>query len=408
MSSIFISYSSTDAATTTRLRDLLIARGYPTVFRDKDPDAGIPGGTKWADELFANLGLADIVVFLGSDASLASPWCHTELAVAVSQRQVHRAGLRSRTFRRIRCWATASGSRRIPTSRSSSTGWSSPSREQGWPPGTRSRGIPIDRRTRDSCGWTRTTRRCCSGATRRSRTCVQRLSGPGRPPLLVTGPSGSGKSSLVRAGVIPRIRLQAGTVVLPAVEPGNAPVQRVALALSEAIAATPAAGTDGLATADRLMSEPKGFAFAVDRLLARGGGRVVLFLDQAEDLIERAAPNDVAGLLDRLKLVDPERLVIIAAVRSVSLDDFLREPALGLISRTDPVWVRPMDRAALREVVTGPAHVAGIRFESPALVERIVDDTSGRQRAAASRGAPRRAHGQPLAAGPRRRHDEGL
>ncbi len=376
LSSIFLSYSSTDAATATRLRDVLVASGYPTVFRDKDPEAGIPGGTKWADELFANLGLADIVVFLGSDASLASPWCHTELAVAVSQRKfIAQVSLTDVPTHRL-----LGDRQRIPPDSdlevlvdrlvvALTRAGLAPGDPFTWDP-DRSPYPGLLRLDEDHAA-------VLFGRDQEVATCVQRLSGPGRPPLLVTGPSGSGKSSLVRAGVIPRIRLQAGTVVLPVVEPGNAPVQRVALALSEAIAAAPASGTDGLATADRLTTEPKGFAFAVDRLLARGGGRVVLFLDQAEDLVERAAPSDVAGLLDRLKLVDPERLVIIAAVRSVSLDDFLREPALGLISRTDPVWVRPMDRAALREVVTGPAHVAGIRFESPALVERIVDDTSG-------------------------------
>ena len=376
MSSIFISYSSTDAATATRLRDLLIARGYPTVFRDKDPDAGIPGGTKWADELFANLGLADIVVFLGSDASLASPWCHTELAVAVAQRKfIAQISLTDVPTHRL-----LGDRQRIPPDASLedlvdklvaalTRAGLAPRDPFTWDP-DRSPYPGLQRLDEDHAA-------VLFGRDQEVSACVQRLSGPGRPPLLVTGPSGSGKSSLVRAGVIPRIRLQSGTIVLPIVEPGNAPVQRVALALSEAIAATPTSGTDGLATADRLIAEPKGFAFAVDRLLARGGGRVVLFLDQAEDLVERAAPGDVADLLGRLEAVDPERLVIIAAVRSVSLDDWLREPALGLISRTDPVWVRPMDRVALREVVTGPAHVAGIRFEPPALVERIVDDTSG-------------------------------
>ncbi len=355
---------------------MLVARGYPTVFRDKDPEAGIPGGTKWADELFANFGLADIVVFLGSDASLASPWCHTELAFAVAQRKfIAQISLTDVPTHRL-----LGDRQRIPPDPAIEVlgdklvvaltrAGLAPGDPFTWDP-DRSPYPGLQRLDEDHAA-------VLFGRDQEVATCVQRLSGPGRPPLLVTGPSGSGKSSLVRAGVIPRIRLQSGTVVLPVVEPGNAPVQRVALALSEAITAAPPSGTDGLATADRLMAEPKGFGFAVDRLLARGGGRVVLFLDQAEDLVERAAPSDVAGLLDRLKLVDPERLVIIAAVRSVSLDDFLREPALGLISRTDPVWVRPMDRAALREVVTGPAHVAGIRFEPPALVERIVDDTSG-------------------------------
>ena len=51
MTAIFISYSSTDVEAGTRLRDLLAARGYAAVFRDKDPEHGIAAGTRWAAEL---------------------------------------------------------------------------------------------------------------------------------------------------------------------------------------------------------------------------------------------------------------------------------------------------------------------------------------------------------------------
>ena len=52
MTSIFISYSSTDVEVGTLLRDFLDARGYAAVFRDKDPEHGIAAGTRWAAELF--------------------------------------------------------------------------------------------------------------------------------------------------------------------------------------------------------------------------------------------------------------------------------------------------------------------------------------------------------------------
>ena len=85
MTSIFISYSSTDVEAGTRLRDLLDARGTRPSSATRTPSTGSPPGTRWAAELFSNLERADVIVFLASEASLASPWCHTELAVGVAR-----------------------------------------------------------------------------------------------------------------------------------------------------------------------------------------------------------------------------------------------------------------------------------------------------------------------------------
>ena len=60
----------------------------------------------------------------------------------------------------------------------------------------------------------------------------------------------------------------------------------------------------------------------------------------------------------------------------MSLDALLQEPSLAWLGQADPVWVRPLGREALREVVVGPAHIAGIRFEPEILVDRIVEDTA--------------------------------
>ena len=40
----------------------------------------------------------------------------------------------------------------------------------------------------------------------------------------------------------------------------------------------------------------------------------------------------------------------------------------------DPVWVRPLGRSALREVIVGPARLTGIKFDPEGLVETILDD----------------------------------
>ena len=84
MTGVFLSYSHRDLAPALTLEAGLERAGYH-VFRDHDREHGIPAGSRWAHELFAQLERAQVVVFLASEASLASPWCHTELAVAVAR-----------------------------------------------------------------------------------------------------------------------------------------------------------------------------------------------------------------------------------------------------------------------------------------------------------------------------------
>ncbi len=366
MTSIFISYSSTDVEAGARLRDLLAARGYAAVFRDKDPEHGIAAGTRWAAELFSNLERADVIVFLASEASLRSPWCHTELAVGVARgKHIVQVSQQKTDVHRVLADRQAmapepdiDGLVEALIANLSAVGFG-PGDEFSWDV-DRSPYPGLGRLDQDHAA-------VLFGRDAEVGACLQRLAIPRPLPLLVSGPSGSGKSSMVRAGVLPRLARQEGTRVLRVVEPGDSPLQRVALAF---------ATDQGEADAAALIADPKGFSFAVDKAVAGGASRVVLFLDQAEDLIARADRAQVTDLMTRLQAVDPDRLVVIAAVRSMSLDAWLQEPSLSWLGQADPVWVRPLGREALREVVVGPAHVAGIRFEPETLVDRIVEDTA--------------------------------
>jgi conflict system STAND superfamily ATPase/TIR domain-containing protein/WD40 domain-containing protein len=366
VTSIFISYSSTNVEVGTRLRDLLAKRGYAAVFRDKDPEHGIAAGTRWAAELYSNLERADVIVFIATEASLASPWCHTELAVGVARgKHIVQVSQEKVPVHRVladrQAMAPEPDLDRLVDAlidNLSAVGFG-PADQFSWD-ADRSPYPGLGRLERDHAA-------VLFGRDAEVGACIQRMNGPRPLPLLVSGPSGSGKSSMVRAGVLPRLERVEGTRILPDVEPGDSPLQRVGLAF---------ATNQGEADAASLIADPKGLAFAVDRAVAAGATRVVLFIDQAEDLLTRADKAQVTDLMARLQAVDPDRLVVIAAVRSMSLDAWLQEPALAWLGQADPVWVRPLRREALREVIVRPAHIAGIRFEPDTLVDRIVEDTT--------------------------------
>ena len=365
MSTVFLSYSSADRELAVRVRDLLIAHGYPSVFRDKDPEAGIPGGTSWAGDLFLNLGIHDIVVFLATAASLASPWCHTELAVAVARRK-HVVQISTEPVKVHPVLAATQSIGPIGDVEELVDQLVSGLTRVGLGPGV----VPAwDPNDSPYPGLERLTERHAAvlfGRDREVEAVLDQLARPEPLPVLVVGPSGSGKSSLVRAGVVPRLKRQAKTVVLPVVEPGADPLGHLAVEVEK---------VDTKSDARRLVDEPGALALAIDRLLAGSeGGRVVLVLDQAEDLISRTSKDQVAELVRRLEAIDRDRLAVIVVLRSASLDPWIRDPALASLTPGDPAWVRPLGRSELREVIVGPARLAGIRFDPEDLVETILDD----------------------------------
>ena len=365
MSSVFLSYSSKDVKLATRVQELLEARGYD-VFRDKDRDEGIPAGTKWAEELFLNLERFRIVVFLATPASLKSRWCHTELAVAMARRKhVVQISTRKEPVHPVLAATQSIGPIRdveeLVDKLVADLGrvGLGPRDSASWDPNV----SPYP-------GLERLTEKYAAvlfGRDDDIELVIDRLERPKPAPVLVVGPSGSGKSSLIRAGVVPELKRRPRNTVLPVVDPGDDALRSVALELERA---------DPKSNAEDLIKDPAAFALAIERLAANtDDGRVVLVIDQAEDLVLPANRARAVELVERLQAIDRDRLAVIVVLRSASLDPWMLDTEIGALTPGDPVQIRPLDRAALREVILGPAQLAGIRIEPDTLVEQILDDT---------------------------------
>jgi DNA-binding SARP family transcriptional activator len=195
--------------------------------------------------------------------------------------------------------------------------------------------------------------------------------------LAVVGPSGSGKSSVVRAGLIPALQANAGadggrwrtaTMV-----PGVAPVRELAAAL--ATAGHPVAE----AAADR--AELTGdLAAVLGAALPTDGSRLLLVIDQLEELFvlvdEEARDRFLAGLAAALTAPGTP-LVIVATLRA----DFLHVPLgladVGELIRRGTELVAPLTRAELERAIVRPAEAVGVEVE-PALVVEIVNDVEHR------------------------------
>ncbi len=84
MSVIFISHSSQDNELAAQLRTYLEAQGYHSIFLDFDPADGIPAGRSWEQELYGQLRSSRAVIVLCSEASMTSDWCFAEITHARS------------------------------------------------------------------------------------------------------------------------------------------------------------------------------------------------------------------------------------------------------------------------------------------------------------------------------------
>ncbi|MEU9889604.1 hypothetical protein [Sphaerisporangium sp. NPDC051011] len=202
----------------------------------------------------------------------------------------------------------------------------------------------------------------------------------GNPFLGIFGPSGSGKSSLLRAGLIPALLEEsAGGEVewLPSLlTPGQHPVEQLAISLAnlQGISA-------GSLHAD-LMDDPANTRLAIGQILARPpkDARVVIVVDQFEEVFtqcedEAERVRYIACLLAALE-GNSDRVRLVIAARADFYARCAEYPALATVLRDAQWLIGPMDEADLRSVVTGPAEVAGLRLES-AFVETILADARG-------------------------------
>jgi len=202
------------------------------------------------------------------------------------------------------------------------------------------------------------------GREEQAEELATRLHGEGRDRfVVVVGASGSGKSSLVQAGVLPRLTARRW-IVLPTITPGGDPVAALARA----------AGGDP----EQLRGDPEALAGMIARTRQDAGrprSKTLLLVDQGEELFTLAGEHERTRFLRSIDTAvrDDRRLWVILTIRIEHLGDFLDTPYAGLFRR--PLALGALNDAELRSAITGPADLVGLEF-TPGLVDRILADTA--------------------------------
>jgi WD40 repeat protein len=202
-----------------------------------------------------------------------------------------------------------------------------------------------------------------------------------RPALVLTGPSGVGKSSLVAAGLAPRLAAEGWQMVT--VRTAGMPMESLARALLEA--EQPGERIRMYDLLDRRREiEVHGLWPIAERVALLRGRPLVICLDQFEEVLTEDQDEQVlAGFLDRVLPPSPERTAsskvrLLCVLRADFLPRLLDVPGIGQRMQTDlvPLFpLSPMSRPALERVIREPAAVYGVAYES-GLTEVIAKDAS--------------------------------
>jgi kumamolisin len=196
--------------------------------------------------------------------------------------------------------------------------------------------------------------------------------------VAVVGPSGSGKSSVVQAGLLPLIRRERNPGwEIALFTPGGDPWYRIADALQFLI---PGDGTPEAVgnLARKLESHESALGTEVAKALIpmTGSARLLLIVDQFEELFTQCPADKAHAFLTAM----------IAATNSAPVTSLLTinaefynpaikaNRALADMLPAGQINLGPLNVSELREVIVRPAKVAGCVFESDKLVERIVTE----------------------------------
>ncbi len=200
-----------------------------------------------------------------------------------------------------------------------------------------------------------------------------RLDGPAGRFVLLVGPSGSGKSSVVRAGLVPALRRglveRSDEWFHTTMTPGTHPFEELEAALLRVAVNPPSS------LLDQLRSDERGLLRASMRIVPDTTSEVMIVIDQFEELYTLCEDDGLRGrFLDALAAAATEptsRVRIVATLRADFYDRPLERAGFAGLVRDHTIAVAPLAPDELEHAIVDPAASVGCHFE-PGLVAAMV------------------------------------
>lgn len=186
---------------------------------------------------------------------------------------------------------------------------------------------------------------------------------------IVVGASGSGKSSLVAAGLVPSVRSghidASGSWYITTMRPGSDPVGALRAALDAVGGPTTSSEPDDGDMQDR------------DPLVRAADPTVLLVVDQLEEVLTRAPADQRDAFLDALDALLRTGFRLVATLRADHYEEALQHPPLGRLLVDGALPLLGLDPADVAAAIAGPAASVGVEIDGD-LVAQLASEASGR------------------------------
>ncbi|MBR1255187.1 TIR domain-containing protein [Bradyrhizobium sp. AUGA SZCCT0240] len=399
---VFVSFASKDRVAVRQLEaQLRIRRPEISFFVD---ERGLTGGVYWIPRLGEELGKSDVVLLVLGD--IIGPWQELEYYEALQLSRLTNRGGRPRivpvviadrpspglaflsTLHQIVALDPANSSALLAIEKALSA---VPAQGviEPWRRFQPYKGLPA-LTDKDAAFF--------FGREQDTMKVLELLARSRRRIIALIGQSGVGKSSLVSAGILSRLKSQLSPLdgaLWPAglkesrsyvqltMRPGRNPVKELAVSLVKLYRTDDAAIDKEASDWTQRFREGSHLhdmlRLTCDKIAETQGGyppkRFVLYVDQGEELYTRAKEKDEARLFSRL-LADAagdETFSILISMRSDFYPDFQNDEAIfGLSEKFD---VLPLTHDVLTDIIRKPAEVLGARFEDRNIPSLIADAT---------------------------------
>jgi len=404
MARIFLSHSSGNNAEAIALRDWLVGHGWDDLFLDLDPERGLKAGERWQAALKQAAERCELVIFLVSPEWAASKWCLAEFLLAKNlNKRVFGVIAEPTPLSDLPTEMTAEWQlvdltagkrdhkvtvRPPPGDKTETVAFAEDGLERlriglmqagldaryfAWPPEDDPERAPyrgLEPLQAEDAG-------IFFGRDGPTIVGLDLLRGlrEAPPPRLVVilGASGAGKSSFLRAGLLPRlVRESQHFLPLPVIRPERAVISGETGLIASLEQALKAAGLRRTRGDIRKAIEagPASIASVLSELVAaktparKGDGTnvpkpptLIVTIDQAEELFQAEGAEEARAFLDLLaKLIaeDKPALIALFTIRSDSYERLQEAKPLEGIRKV-PFDLSPMPKGAYADVIKGPA-----------------------------------------------------
>lgn len=196
--------------------------------------------------------------------------------------------------------------------------------------------------------------------------------------VFITGPSGSGKSSLVRAGLIHALKQEgiknSSKWLYETIKPGRNPLEALAFAFSRL--KSPELGK----YFSQNVTQPNVIDECAESVLSeRKDQRLVLFIDQFEEIftqVSKEIRESFIQLITYAVTKQDGRVIILFSMRSDFIPNCATYPELNTLLNKQFIQIGAMQAEELVSAIAQPALRVGLRID-PDLIAQIINDMKG-------------------------------